>query len=109
LFEGYDLGVIAVVVEVCAFADDLRCAASAGILGKDTAYLGIRGGEADGFGGEGEGSLHEDFVMGRRRVSRHDFEDSGFAFFALPAPLAATRIMYLIVVSRFGGEGPPYD
>ena len=58
LFEGYDLGVIAVVVEVCAFADDLGCATVGGRLGKDAAYLGVRGGEAYGLGGEVEGSLH---------------------------------------------------
>jgi hypothetical protein len=63
--------VLAVVVEVCAFADDLRCAASEGRLGEDTAYLGIRRGEADGPGGKLEGLLHEDFVLGERSVIRH--------------------------------------
>ena len=74
LFEGYDLGVIAVVVEVGAFADDPWCGAVGGRLGKDTTYLGVRGGEADGFGGEVKGSLHEDFVMAVGRLVRHGVE-----------------------------------
>ena len=52
MFEGDYFGVVAVVVEVCAFADDLECAASEGCLGEDAAYLGVRGGEAYGLGGE---------------------------------------------------------
>jgi hypothetical protein len=41
LLESHDLGVIAVVVEVSALADDLRCAASDGRSSEDTAYLGV--------------------------------------------------------------------
>ncbi len=73
LFEGDDLGVVAVVVEVGAFTDDFGCAASGGRLGEDAAYLGVRGGEADGLAGELEGSLHEDFVLGVVCVLRHLF------------------------------------
>ena len=73
LFEGDDFGVVAVVVEVRAFADDFGCAASGGRLGEDTAYLGVRGGEADGLAGELEGTLHEDFVLGGICVFGHLF------------------------------------
>lgn len=73
MFESDDLGVVAVVVEVRAFADDLGCAASGGRLGEDTAYVGVRRGEADGFAGELEGSLHEGFVLGLACVLGHLF------------------------------------
>ncbi len=62
LLEGYDLGVVAVVVEVGAFADDFGCS-PLGVDGENAAYLGVGRGEADGLGGELEGSLHEDFVL----------------------------------------------
>ena len=71
LFEGYDFGVVAVVVEVSAFANDPGRVTVGGRLGKDTAYLGVRGGETDSLGGEVEHSLHEDFVLGGVCVSRH--------------------------------------
>ncbi len=73
LFEGDDLCVIAVVVEVGAFADDFRHTAVGRALCQDAAYLWVRRGEADGLCGEFEGSLHEDFVLVVRRVSWHDF------------------------------------
>jgi len=73
LFESDDLGVVAVVVEVRALADDFGCAASGGRLGEDTAYLGVRGGEADALAGKREGPLHEDFVLSFFMVVRHIF------------------------------------
>ena len=79
LFEGYDLGVVAIVVEVSAFADDPGRAASEGCLGQDAAYLGVRRGEADGLPGELEGSLHEAFVLRVGCVFDHFcLKDSGF-------------------------------
>jgi hypothetical protein len=57
LFEGCDLGVVEVVVEVGSFGDDLV------FFYYDAAYLGVRGGKGDGVGGELEGSLHEAFVL----------------------------------------------
>ena len=53
LLEGYDFGVVALVVEVGSFGDDLV------LFYEDAAYLGVGGGEGDGIGGELEGSLHE--------------------------------------------------
>ena len=48
--------------------------------GEDAADLGIGRGEAYSPGGELEGSLHEDFIVGlRRAVAGHGFEDIGFA------------------------------
>lgn len=62
LLEGDDLGVVAVGVEVSAFADDFRfisiCRAH-----QDAAYLGVWGGQAAGVAGEGESALHEVFVL----------------------------------------------
>ncbi len=81
LFEGDYFGVVAVVVEVCAFADDLRHTTVGRVLCQNAAYLRVRGGEANGFGGELEGSLHEDFVRCGRGVSLHDFEDIEFSVF----------------------------
>ena len=49
LFEGDDLGVVAVVVEVCAFADDF-CPC---LFDEDAAYLRVGGSEGGGFGGRG--------------------------------------------------------
>jgi len=57
LLEGGDLGVVALVVEVSAFADDLV------FFDEDAAYLRIGRGEGDGFMGEGERPLHEGFVF----------------------------------------------
>jgi len=78
LFEGDDFGVVAVVIEVCAFANDFGCGFSGILTGEDATHLRVWGGEADGLGCEVEGSLHKDFVMGLGRVLRHCFEDSGF-------------------------------
>jgi hypothetical protein len=50
LFEGGDFGVVAVVVEVGAFAD------GRGVVCEDAAYGGVGGGEGLGFGGEREGA-----------------------------------------------------
>jgi hypothetical protein len=71
LFERDDLGVIAIIVEVRAFADDFV------VEDQDAAYLRIRRGKAYGFGGELEGSLHENFVLALQLVGvRHSFEDT---------------------------------
>lgn len=57
LLESDDLGVVAVVVEMGAFADDLV------FFDEDAAYLRIGRGEGYGFAGEGERPLHEGFVF----------------------------------------------
>jgi hypothetical protein len=57
LFEGDDLGVVAVVVEVGAFADDFA------IADKNATDLWIGRGEACGVCGEFEGLPHEGFVV----------------------------------------------
>jgi hypothetical protein len=72
LLEGYDLGVVAVVVEVGAFADDFA------VADEDAAYLGVGRGEACGFGGMLERFPHESFVLGLFRVGLHHFQDNGF-------------------------------
>jgi hypothetical protein len=59
LLEGGDLGVVAVVVEVSAFGDDFV------VADEDAADLRVGAGEGDGLAGEGEGSLHEVFVLER--------------------------------------------
>ena len=62
LLEGDDLGVVAVGVEVSAFADDLGFIAI-GRAGQDAAYLRIGRGKTDGVAGEVESALHEGFVL----------------------------------------------
>ncbi len=57
LFEGCDFGVVAVVVEVGAFGDDLT------VVDEDAAYLGVGRRVADGVVGEAKGLLHEAFVL----------------------------------------------
>jgi hypothetical protein len=50
LLEGGDLGMVAQVVEMGAFAEDMV------VAGEDAAYGGVGAGEAEGFLREGEGS-----------------------------------------------------
>ncbi len=59
LLEGGDLGVVAVVVEVSAFGEDFV------VADEDAADLRVGRGESHGFASEGEGSLHEGFVVER--------------------------------------------
>jgi hypothetical protein len=74
LLESDDLGVIALVIKMCTFADDFWCAARVGSLGDDAAYLRVWGGHADGLGGELEGPSHELFVVDvLGRVFQHHF------------------------------------
>jgi hypothetical protein len=74
LLESDDLGVVAIVIEMCAFADDFWCATLLGCLGDDAAYLRVWGGEADGLGGELESPSHELFVVDvLGRVFQHHF------------------------------------
>ena len=63
LFEGDDLRVISVGVEVRALADDLRGASAGRRLGEDAAYLWVRRGESCGLGCELERSLHERLIL----------------------------------------------
>ena len=75
LFEGDDFGVVAIVVEVGAFADDF------GFLplsrtDEDATYLRVWGGEAGGLTCELEGSLHEGFIVTAKRNARHDLRIS---------------------------------
>ena len=80
LFESYDLGVVAILVEVNAFGDDLV------VADENAAYLGVRAGEGYGILGELEGSLHEDFVLfilfihmpALMRIALHDEMPAGF-------------------------------
>ncbi len=57
MFEGDDLGVIVVVVEVGAFADDFARAY------EDAADLRVGAGERGGGSGERESALHEQLVL----------------------------------------------
>ena len=63
LLESDDLGVVAIVIKMCAFANDLWCAPRGGSLGDDAAYLRVWGGQADGLGRELESPSHELFVV----------------------------------------------
>jgi len=67
-FERDDLGMVAVVVEMRAFADDAVL-----IVDEDAAYLRVGGGKGGRLSRELESSLHEDFVL---RRGQHAFEDS---------------------------------
>jgi hypothetical protein len=57
LFEGGDLGVVAVVVEVGAFGDG--CV----VAGEDAAYGGVGAGEGEGLLREGEGAEEVGLVL----------------------------------------------
>jgi hypothetical protein len=79
LFEGHDLCVVAIFVEVRAFADDLGCVSLWCCLDEDAAYLWVGRGEADGLGGQVEGALHEELVLSAWCVFDHNFKDNGSA------------------------------
>jgi hypothetical protein len=64
LFEGDDLGVIVVVVEMRAFADDLNVGIGAN---DDTANLWVGTGEGGGLSGELESPAHEELVLRSQR------------------------------------------
>jgi hypothetical protein len=82
LFQRHDLGVVAVGVEVGAFADDLSGMRRFVWANQNAAYLRVRRGQAQRLRCELEGSLHMDFVLCllRKRTLRHCFKDSWFDF-----------------------------
>lgn len=63
LLESDDLGVVAVVVDMRAFTNDLGGASPGRCAGEDATYLRIWRCQADSLGGERQGSLHEEFVL----------------------------------------------
>ena len=94
LFEGDDLGVVALVVEVGAFADDFGLASAGWSAYEDAAYLRVRGGESGGLGCELQGSLHEDLVLWVRAF-RHGFENNWFRFLVIGWRLSLPACFWL--------------
>jgi len=98
LLEGYDLRVVAVGVEVCAFADDFGMTAVGWCLGEDTAHLWIWRCQSYGLGCELEGSVHEAFVDG---MSCHLFYALADAPFMAGTPSLPSKCMQSIHIKYF--------